>query len=160
MLPLSMRILMVCLGNICRSPLADGVLRKKCASLKLNWAIDSAGTANYHIGAPPDKRMIQTALKFGVDISMLRARQFVTADFDNFDYICVMDQNNYKNVIQLASNNQEKEKVIFLLDALYPNEQSEVPDPYYGKQADFDYVFSLVDKATDALINHLLHEKK
>ena len=104
--------------------------------------------------------MIQTALKFGVDISMLRARQFVTADFDNFDYICVMDQNNYKNVIQLASNNQEKEKVIFLLDALYPNEQSEVPDPYYGKQADFDYVFSLVDKATDALINHLLHEKK
>lgn len=93
-----MRILMVCLGNICRSPLADGLLRNKVSEKKLPWMVDSAGTAAYHIGNPPDHRMIQTAKANRIDISEFRARQFTTQDFVAFDRIYVMDQSNYNNV--------------------------------------------------------------
>ena len=153
-----MRILMVCLGNICRSPLADGILRNKVSEKKLPWIVDSAGTAAYHIGNPPDHRMIQTAKDNGIDISGLRARQFNTKDFTAFDRIYVMDQSNYNNVIRLASTNSDRQKVYLLLDHLYPNKQLEVPDPYYGNQSDFDAVFTLVNEATEALISDLTHE--
>jgi protein-tyrosine phosphatase len=157
-IPLRMRILMVCLGNICRSPLADGLLRNKVSEKKLPWFVDSAGTAGYHIGNPPDLRMIQTAKSNGIDISDLRARQFNTKDFTAFDRIYVMDQSNYNNVIRLASTNADRQKVYLLLDHLYPNKQLEVPDPYYGNQSDFDAVFTLVNEATEALISDLTHE--
>jgi protein-tyrosine phosphatase len=153
-----MRILMVCLGNICRSPLADGLLRNKVSEKKLPWIVDSAGTAAYHIGNPPDHRMIQTAKSNGIDISDLRARQFNTKDFTAFDRIYVMDQSNYNNVLRLANTNADRQKVYLLLDHLYPNKQLEVPDPYYGNQSDFDAVFALVNDATEALISDLTHE--
>ena len=154
-----MRILMVCLGNICRSPLADGLLRHKVSEKQLPWMVDSAGTAAYHIGNPPDHRMIQTAKAKGIDISDLRARQFTLQDFDAFDRIYVMDQSNYNNVLRLARTDADQQKVYFLLDHLYPNKQQEVPDPYYGNQADFNAVFTLVNEATEALITDLTHDK-
>lgn len=157
--PLHMRILMVCLGNICRSPLADGILRNKVSHKQLPWMVDSAGTAAYHIGNPPDLRMIQTAKSNGIDISGLRARQFTSRDFEDFDRIYVMDQSNYKNVLAMASSNAHWQKVSLLLDHLYPNKQLEVPDPYYGNQSDFDAVFTLVNEATEALISDLTNDK-
>lgn len=150
---------MVCLGNICRSPLADGLLLRKIKERNLNWSVDSAGTANYHIGKAPDQRMIKTAAQHGTPIDFLRARQFTPTDFQHFDLILVMDQSNYQNVIRLASSNEEIKKVHFLLDYLYPGQSAEVPDPYYGTQKDFDEVYELLDKATDALIQKHLHEQ-
>ena len=147
-----MRILMVCLGNICRSPLADGVLRHKVQEKNLPWEVDSAGTASYHIGSPPDPRMVKTASKHGVDIGFLRARQFTSEDFNAFDRILVMDKSNYANVLNLASNQEDINKVMFLMDYLNPMQQKEVPDPYYGAQEDFDVVYKLVDEATDAIL--------
>jgi len=147
-----MRILMVCLGNICRSPLADGVLRHKVQEKNLPWVVDSAGTASYHIGSPPDPRMVKTASKHGVDIGFLRARQFTSEDFNAFDRILVMDKSNYANVLNLASNQEDINKVMFLMDYLHPTQQKEVPDPYYGAQEDFDVVYKLVDEATDAIL--------
>ena len=147
-----MRILMVCLGNICRSPLADGVLRHKVQEKNLPWVVDSAGTASYHIGSPPDPRMVKTASKYGVDIGCLRARQFTSEDFNAFDRILVMDKSNYANVLNLASNQEDINKVMFLMDYLHPTQQKEVPDPYYGAQEDFDVVYKLVDEATDAIL--------
>jgi protein-tyrosine phosphatase len=156
-----MKILMVCLGNICRSPLADGVLRHKVNKLNLNIIVDSAGTANYHIGSAPDKRMIATAKNKGVDIGFLKARQFEYKDFEEFDSIFVMDQNNYKNVIQLAKTDQDKCKVKLLLEVTSKVHRKEVPDPYYGTQTDFEEVYELVDHATDAIIeSYLANEER
>jgi len=121
--------------------------------------VDSAGTAAYHIGNPPDLRMIQTAKANGIDISGLRARQFTSQDFEDFDRIYVMDQSNYKNVLAMANSNTDRQKVSLLLDHLYPNKQLEVPDPYYGNQSDFDAVFTLVNEATEALISDLTNDK-
>lgn len=151
---------MVCLGNICRSPLADGVLRHKVNKMNLDIIVDSAGTANYHVGASPDKRMIATAKKNGVDISYLKARQFEYSDFHEFDRIFVMDQSNYRNVIQLAKTVEEKDKVKLLLEFSENPHMNEVPDPYYGTQADFDEVYELVDRATDVIIESYLTDEK
>ena len=149
---------MVCLGNICRSPLADGLLRHKVTQRGLEWEVDSAGTANYHVGAPPDARMVDTARTKGFDISALRARQFSKEDFMRFDRIYVMDRSNYRNVIKAASSQEERDKVLFLLEHLFPGKEAEVPDPYYGTSKDFNDVFALVDEATNALLNDLTHE--
>ena len=116
-----MKILFVCLGNICRSPMAEGILKRKNSEQNLNFKVDSAGTANYHVGEAPDVRMIQTAKKFGTNIDNLRARQFTKSDFEDFDVIFVMDKNNYKDVIHLASNQHEKDKVKLILNELYQN---------------------------------------
>lgn len=145
-------ILFVCLGNICRSPLGDGILRRKVSELGLKITVDSAGTADYHIGKAPDSRMIATAKKRGTDISFLRARQFSVQDFHEFDLIYVMDQSNYRNVLNLAQNEEQERKVFFALDELFPAGQQEVPDPYYGGQEDFDHVYDLMDKVTDEII--------
>jgi len=155
-----MKVLMVCLGNICRSPLADGILRHKVNKLKLNIEVDSAGTANYHEGEAPDRRMIETARLRGIDISILKARQFKKNDFQIFDQIYVMDQNNYRNVIQLADTETEKDKVKLLLQAINNYQALEVPDPYYGNQDDFDEVYNMVDRATDAIIDAFLKNEK
>ena len=154
-----MRILMVCLGNICRSPMAEGLMRRKLLEANLSGKVDSAGTANFHIGKSPDYRMVQTGKLQGTPINDLKARQFSTQDFEDFDRIYVMDQSNYKNVLAMANSNTDRQKVSLLLDHLYPNKQLEVPDPYYGNQSDFDAVFTLVNEATEALITDLTNDK-
>jgi protein-tyrosine phosphatase len=149
-----MKILMVCLGNICRSPMADALLRKKVEHNKLDVIVDGCGTAAYHIGNPPDSRMIATGEKYKVDLTPLRARQFEVSDFDNFDLIYVMDQSNYDNVIKLARNLEDEKKVCLILD-LIDSSYSEVPDPYYGGDSGFDLVYDLLDEATDKIINKI-----
>jgi protein-tyrosine phosphatase len=155
-----MKILMVCLGNICRSPLADGVLRDKVIAHNLNDVlVDSCGTSSYHIGGSPDERMIATAKNHGYDISNLRARQFTVADFDEFDLIYVMDSSNYNNVVKLARNNSDNEKVKLFLNELHPNQNMAVPDPYFGENDGFDHVFDLVDQTTDVIIEKIKDER-
>lgn len=136
-----MKILMVCLGNICRSPLAEGIMRHLAEEKGLDWVIDSAGTGNWHVGQAPDHRAIKEARKNGVDISSLRGRQFQPSDFDAFDKILVMDRNNYKDVIRQARNEADKAKVAFLL----PQDQ-EVPDPWFD-DALFAPVYKLIYNA-------------
>lgn len=141
---MSTKVLMVCLGNICRSPLAEGILQSKLP--KKDYFIDSAGTSNYHIGAEPDKRSILTAKKFGIDISQQKCRQITKSDFETFNYIYVMDTSNYKNVIALAPDEKSKQKVKVILNEIKPTSDLEVPDPYYGEMEDFEHVFHLLDE--------------
>jgi len=139
----SHKILMVCLGNICRSPLAQGLLESKLNEESL---VDSAGTAAYHVGNPPDPRSIAVAHKNGIDISHYRARKFVAEDFKIFSHIYVMDHSNYENVIALAETKEEEEKVRLVLPS-----KEEVPDPYYGGTKGFDHCFSLLDEACNQI---------
>ena len=139
---------MVCLGNICRSPLAEGILRSKVDTSLIQ--VDSAGTAGYHIGNPPDPRSVAVARKYQIDISQQRCRRFVREDFERFDHIFVMDQSNYQDVMEVAKDSGHFEKVRLLLEEIEMG-PSEVPDPYYGGDSGFEYVFDLIDKACDAL---------
>lgn len=148
-----MKILMVCLGNICRSPLAEGVLRSKVLAQGLDWSVDSAGTGSWHIGSPPDSRSVAVARRYGIDISGLRARQFSAHDFDLFDVIVVMDSSNYRDVMHKARSMQDKEKVWLLRNYVSPNRNEAVPDPYYD-DALFEVVYRQVDEACSALIKH------
>mgnify|MGYP002620945401 CR=1 FL=1 len=144
---------MVCLGNICRSPIAEGILRHKLSERGFTGVeTDSAGTSAFHVGEAPDKRMRSTAKSNGVDIDDLRARQFIPADFDHFDLIYAMDQSNYNNIIALAQNEEEKEKVKMILNEVNPGANQAVPDPYYGGDEGFQHVFDLLDEATDVII--------
>ena len=153
---MSVKILMVCLGNICRSPLAEGILASKLP--KTNFRIDSAGTGSYHIGKQPDHRSIAIASKYGVDITNQKARQFSADDFDAFDYIFVMDSSNYDNVIELAKTDEHKRKVEMILNHLFPNENVDVPDPYYGLQNGFDTVYEMLDETCDIIAKKLLEK--
>jgi protein-tyrosine phosphatase len=144
------KILFVCLGNICRSPLAEGIMLHLKEKHSLTTVIDSAGTAGYHIGEAPDGRTIANAARNGVDLTSLRARQFDANDFDEFDAIYVMDRSNLRNVLSMAKNDTHKSKVKLLLNVLSPD-HSEVPDPYYGTEKDFEQVFQLVYKACEKL---------
>ena len=147
---------MVCLGNICRSPLAEGILASKLPKDK--FQIDSAGTGNYHVGKQPDYRSIATAKKMGLDISNQKARQFSVKDFDEFDYIFVMDISNYDNVIELAKSEIHKNKVRLILEDLFPGENVDVPDPYYGLQNGFDTVYEMLDETCDIIAKKLLEK--
>lgn len=138
-----MNILMVCLGNICRSPLAEGILRTK---LTTDFFVDSAGTGGWHAGQSPDERSIATARNYGIDISKQKARKFTVSDFDTFDHIFVMDQSNYKDVLNLAPNDVAKSKVTLILGP-----SKEVPDPYYGGQDGFEKVYQLLDQACEEI---------
>jgi protein-tyrosine phosphatase len=139
--------------------LADGLLRHKVQRDGLSATVDSAGTANYHVGGPPDERMTETALQNGIDISQLRARQFEVTDYDLFDLIYVMDKSNYQNVTRLARNQRDIQKVkLILVELGHSNTIQEVPDPYYGGQAGFDQVFELLDKSTDVIIKKLQND--
>jgi protein-tyrosine phosphatase len=148
------KILMVCLGNICRSPLAEGILKSKLPSDA--FFVDSAGTANYHVGCTPDKRSIAVARKYGLNISNCSGRQFTVADFDTFDYIYVMDTSNYKHVLGLARHEHDKSKVKLIMDELYPNQNYDVPDPYYGGDEGFDNVYKMLDEACSKIAKSLL----
>ena len=145
---MSVKVLMVCLGNICRSPLAEGILQAK---LPKNYIVDSAGTASYHVGTAPDKRSVVTAKKFGVDISQQKCRQISTSDFETFDHIYVMDTSNYKNVVAIAPNEEAKRKVKVILNELHPNKNLEVPDPYYGDIQGFEHVYKLLDEVCEVI---------
>lgn len=136
---------MVCLGNICRSPLAEGILKAKLDPN--NYLVDSAGTASYHIGRAPDPRAIAIAKKHNLDISNLKARQFIVNDFKRFDYIYAMDASNYQNILKLASNEIDKAKVKLILNESYPNQNNEVPDPYYGGDQGFKNVYTMLNEA-------------
>lgn len=151
--PIAMRVLMVCLGNICRSPVAEGILRKKAHEKGLPIETDSAGTSAFHLGQPPDARMIVTAKKNGIDISDLRARQFLPIDFHRFDLIYAMDQANYDNIIRLASSDEDRKKVKLILNETQPGSNAEVPDPYYGGDQGFQHVIDLLTVAVDNAIN-------
>lgn len=152
------RVLFVCLGNICRSPLADGLLRKKVIEENLNVVVDSAGTAAYHVGEAPDLRMTKTAKSHGTDISFLKARQFQVSDFDAFDFIYVMDKSNLENVLKLARTNADSSKVKLILNELFPTENREVPDPYYGGQSGFELVYELLDEATTLIKSNIIKQ--
>ncbi len=136
---------MVCLGNICRSPLAEGILKSKINIDDIY--VDSAGTGGWHIGELPDKRSIDVAKNHHIDLSSQRCRKFTVTDFDNFDFIYVMDKSNYKDVIALARNEEDREKVHYILNVINSKEILEVPDPYYGGANGFETVFQMLDKS-------------
>ncbi len=148
------RILMVCLGNICRSPLAEGLLASKLPKEK--FIVDSAGTGHWHVGKQPDPRSIATATKYGLDISCQKGRLFEKSDFDTFDYIFVMDQTNYRDVIALADTKEQKDKVRMILDVLFPGEKVDVPDPYFGLENGFEVVYQMLDEACERIAEELI----
>jgi protein-tyrosine phosphatase len=148
------KILMVCLGNICRSPLAEGILASKLPKDK--FKVESAGTGSWHIGHTPDERSITIAKKNKLDISQQKGRQFTTSDFDAFDYIYVMDNSNYWDVVELVDNQEQTEKVQLILNELFPGENVDVPDPYFGLPNGFDTVFKILDEACDIIAKKLI----
>ncbi|MDO6472018.1 low molecular weight protein-tyrosine-phosphatase [Maribacter sp. 1_MG-2023] len=147
-----MKVLMVCLGNICRSPLAEGILKSKVDATKIY--VDSAGTGGYHIGNAPDPRSIKVANEHGLDISAQVCRKFTVSDFDSFDLIYAMDKSNYTNIIGLARNNDDVEKVKLILNEISSSDK-EVPDPYYDAEDGFEHVFQMIDQACDSIATRL-----
>ena len=145
-----MKVLMVCLGNICRSPLAHGILREKTS--ELGWQVDSAGTIGYHAGESPDPRSVATARKHGIRINDLVSRKMEPEDFDAYDRIYVMDRSNYENVMALARNDEDRKKVEMILNEVNPGANYEVPDPYYGGEHGFENVYRMLDEATDVIV--------
>lgn len=141
-----MKVLMVCLGNICRSPMAEGIVRELGGD---KVEVDSAGTAGYHIGNHPDKRMTATAFEHNIDISNLRARQFEVEDFDNFDIIFAMDSSNFNKIVALARNEDDKQKVKMMLP------EGNVPDPYYGGDEGFEHVYELLLEACQNFVDSI-----
>ena len=149
---------MVCLGNICRSPLAEGILASKLPSD--HFTVDSAGTGNYHIGKKPDSRSIQVAQLNGIDISKQKARQFTAQDYDDYDYIFAMDGSNLQHILALAPNLKAKEKVKLILNELFENENVDVPDPYFGLENGFEIVYNLLDEACEVIAKKLKNNPK
>lgn len=147
---------MVCLGNICRSPLAEGILKNKVDLEKV--FVDSAGTGDYHIGQKPDERSIVVAHQNGIDISGQRCRQFTPKDFNAFDRIYAMDKNNYANILAQAESEADIKKVKLLLEVL-ENSPKEVPDPYYGGERGFENVFQMIDEACTKIAKDLNKEE-
>jgi protein-tyrosine phosphatase len=143
---------MVCLGNICRSPLAEGILQSKVNPETV--FVDSAGTASYHTNKPPDSRSIDVALTHGIDISAQRCRKFNTTDFETFDLIYVMDKENYNNVLKMSSIKAQRNKVRLLLSEI-DGKDNEVPDPYYGGKDGFEKVFKMIDNACEQIVKRL-----
>ena len=144
---------MVCLGNICRSTLAEGILKNKTKNLDI--FTDSAGTAGYHIGKPPDIRSIEIADKYNINLRNQRARQFSRADFEKFDIIYAMDTNNYAHLKALSKNQEEREKIRLILNEINPDLWQSVPDPYYGGEGGFQEVYDMLDQATDKIITQI-----
>lgn len=148
---------MVCLGNICRSPLAEGILKHKASQSGVSIEVDSAGTAAYHEGEPPDIRSILIARKHGIAISQLRGRAFTPADFDEFDQIYAMDGKNLQQLKAMARTTREEQKVSLILDVLHPGEAREVPDPYYGGDEGFEQVYQMLEAACEQIVEKLRH---
>ncbi len=145
-----MKILMVCLGNICRSPLAHGIMQKLSDDNNLHWEIDSAGTSGWHNGNAPDSRSIKVAKDNGIDISRQSSRIITKADLDYYDLIFAMDKSNYKNILKLCSSSSQEDRVQLFLPFAGITERDEVPDPYYD--GGFDYVYDLVYRACEGIL--------
>lgn len=152
---------MVCLGNICRSPMAKAILVKKLYDKNITWVeVDSAGTSDYHVGGKADYRTIESGLKHGIDLSLHRGRQFSKHDFEMFDMIYAMDNENYSDILYHASNTEEAKKVKLILNELNPGSNIPVPDPWFGGEQDFEKVFNLLDKACDVIVDKIQFEGK
>ncbi|MAL59434.1 MAG: protein-tyrosine-phosphatase [Flavobacteriaceae bacterium] len=147
------KVLMVCLGNICRSPLAEGILKSKVDASKV--LVESAGTGGWHVGELPDSRSIEIAKKHGIDITDQRGRKFSEYDFERYDVIYVMDNSNYRDVLKLANSDSEKKKVKLILNEIFPGENVDVPDPYYGGSQGFENVFQMLDDACEKIAQKL-----
>ena len=148
-----MKILMVCLGNICRSPLAEGILVQK--TKLLDTEVDSAGTAAYHVDKLPDKRSIEIADKYSINLRNQRARQFSRADFDRFDIIYAMDTNNLTHLINLSETEKERKKIRLILNEINPGACKSVPDPYYGGENGFQNVYNMLNEACDKIVQNI-----
>lgn len=147
------RVLMVCLGNICRSPLAEGILKSKIDTN--NILVESAGTGSWHIGELPDQRSIEVAQDHQIDITYQRCRKFIYSDFEDYDLIYVMDRSNLADVLSLAQNEQDRQKVQMILNEIYYGQNIDVPDPYYGGDGGFENVFQMLDEACEVISNKL-----
>lgn len=152
-----MRILMVCLGNICRSPLAEGIFRRHVRERGLDWEIDSAGTGGWHAGERPDPRSIQIAAVNGLDISGQRARQIRPSDFDEFDLIFAMDGSNLQNLLEMSRDQNGQAEVHLFLDYAFPSSREEVPDPYWDDQG-FARVYHMLNDASAEVIDRIVRE--
>lgn len=155
-----MRVLMVCLGNICRSPLAQGILEEKFKQHNIRGNVDSAGTAAYHQGESPDPRSQKVALEHDIDISHQRARAFTLQDFDLFDKIYVMDNENFSNIRAMVRDQKDLEKVELIMNEAYPGENRQVPDPYYGGRDGFERVFQMLDLASENIVSKIQTNKE
>lgn len=143
---------MVCLGNICRSPLAQGILEAKAPA---DWTVDSAGTSGWHEGERPDTRSVLTAKGRGISIDHQRSRPVREEDFHEFDLLFAMDQSNYQNLLAMAPNEASKAKVRLIMNEAYPGENRAVPDPYTGGQHGFERVYDMLNEAVDAFLNNI-----
>lgn len=143
---------MVCLGNICRSPLAQGILERKVQERALDWSVDSAGTGHWHVGNPPDPRSVAVAAAHGLDLSAQRARQVHWPDLEAFDLVLAMDTANRRDLLRLAESDAEREKVRLILDYVAPGEDRSVPDPYWDDDG-FERVYRMLDEACDRVLD-------
>lgn len=143
---------MVCLGNICRSPLAEGILQFKVQEAGLDWTVESAGTNGYHIGEAPHRLSQKVALQHGIDISCQRARRFTAADFQQYDMIYALAGDVLREIRRIAGKHYDASKVQLLMDTLHPGKQIDVPDPYYGEEPGYHDVFELINEACDQII--------
>ena len=146
-----MKVLMVCLGNICRSPLAEGILKEKIKENNLDWTVDSAGTGSWHVGDRPDPRSIAVAATHGLDITTQRGRQLKRDDLENYDLIFAMDSSNYQNILKLATSDIQRKKVQLVMNMEKPGYNQNVPDPYWGDDG-FEGVYQMLDRACTAII--------
>lgn len=151
-----MRVLMVCLGNICRSPLAEGILAQKVQERGLNWEIDSAGTNGYHTGEAPHRLSQKVARLNGIDISAQRSRMFTKEDLQSFDLIYAMATDVIFSMKRIAGKHFDETKVKLLLDELHPGENMDVPDPWYGEESGYHEVYKMIDEACDAIVERHL----
>lgn len=151
-----MKILMVCLGNICRSPLAEGILQQKADKAGLNWQVDSAGTNGYHVGEAPHRLSQKVALQNGIDISHQRSVKFVASDFESYDKIYAMAEDVIDDMKRIAGKNFRTEKVDLLMNELYSDKNMDVPDPWYGPEPGYHEVFEMIDKASEAIVRKAL----
>ncbi len=147
-----MKILMVCLGNICRSPLAEGILQAKALEAGLNWQVDSAGTNGYHTGEPPHELSIKVGKQKGINICNQRSRRFIAEDFENYDLIYAMAADVLDDIQRIAKNNFDTNKLSLFLEASYPGEERDVPDPWSGPEKDYHEVFEIIGRNCDSII--------
>jgi protein-tyrosine phosphatase len=153
-----MKVLMVCLGNICRSPMAQGILEKKIRERGLDIEVDSAGTSDYHIDEEPDERAIRKSREYDIDITAYRGRQISLEDFDEYDVIFAMDESNYTNIIALTEEEEKRNKVKMMLNESEAGANMSVPDPYFGGEEGFENVYRLLDRACDKFLDRIEQE--